>query len=261
MKEKTIFTVQTDVNSIEIDVVNAAITVQVATDGTFKIEYPEVQNISVGADSDSVVLSQRKYLFSNWKAQQLSVFIPTHTVPDVKIRAKNCSLKIIGGIYGELACSIGDGTVHLTDAVFGGVEITGDDVDAKICGVTIKGKLFLQIEKGNVLAENTFAIRSDCKVKKGNIGLAFVNCKDCAFNTDRGNITATIAGNEQSFNTTLITREGTLNREGVKRDGADGNFQAYADKGNIVLNFADETPQVPDTSAPHENGDGTTKEL
>ena len=266
MKNRATFSVETDVLSIEIDAVNADIAIGESGDGTFRLEYPKTRNISAGASDDSVILNQNKYPLSNWKRQKISIFIPAHTVPDIKIHAKTCSLNIKGGIYAELALTIGDGKVKLGDAMFSGAQISGESADVTLNNVTVKGTLFLQVDKGNVLAENTFATRADCKVKRGNIGMASVNCRDCAFNTDRGNITATVVGSEQSFNTTLIAREGILNRESTKHEGADGNFQAYADKGNIVLDFADDRIPLPEiTSSLNEDtqadGDGTTETL
>lgn len=255
MKANEIFSVNTDVTDIEISAVHADVTVIEAQDGAFKVEYPAGKNISVGSSGDGVILSQGKFPLSRWRAQKITVHVPSHTVPDVKVHAKCCNLTVQGGIYGELSCTLGDGTVRLTDALFSSVEITGDGADVSASGITVKGNFYLQLEKGNVLAEHTFATRADCKVKRGNIGLATVSCKECAFNTDRGNITATVVGNESDYSTTLITREGTVNREGVQREGAEGSFLAYAEKGNIVLEFAERDVPLPQTDQPTD-GDG-----
>lgn len=254
MKPINTFSVKTDVTNIEIDAVHADVTVIQATDGTFKVEYPASKNISVGSSQDCVILSQSKFPLSRWRTQSICVHVPSHTVPNIKIHAKNCNLTVQGGIYGELACTLGDGTVKLFDALFSSVEVAGDGADFRASGITVKNNVYLQLEKGNVLAEHTFATRTDCKVKRGNVGLVAVSCKECALNTYRGNVTATLVGSEGEYSTTLITREGTVNREGVNREGAGKSFLAYAEKGNIVLEFAERSVPLPQTDEHEADG-------
>lgn len=133
-----------------------------------------------------------------------------------------------------------DGEIHLSDCVSGNVEITGGNVNANLSGTTVKGNLFVNIDKGNAAAENAFAKRAEFRIKRGNAGLYNVNCLDCAFDVRRGNITATLAGSEETFNTTLLAQEGTVNRESAKHDGASGNLSACAGRGNISLDFVQE---------------------
>ena len=100
-----------------------------------------------------------------------------------------------------------------------------------------------------MLAENTFFKRAEVRVKRGNIGIVNVSCKDCAFDTQKGNITASLAENEDEFNTSVVAREGTSNRESTAKCGADGNFHAYTESGNIVLDFTGEPQITPEVAA------------
>lgn len=239
MKEKSIFKADGDVFAIECNVFNAEIVVGESRDGQFTAEYPASKNIFIGSGKDGVIIRQSKRaLFCN-APQRIEISVPAHTVPTLSVNGRTCRLSVNGGIYGDLTFSADDGKVSLSDCVFGNVSVTGGEVDAYLYGATVKNNIFLQYDRGELLAENTFATRTECRIKKGNIGLVNANCKECALDLQRGNVLATIDGAEQNFNTTLVTNEGTVSRESAKHDGAAGVFQAHSGKGNIVLDFID----------------------
>lgn len=247
MKEKNyIYSVESDVNSIELNLKNANVEICEAADEKFYMEYPNAKNIYAANDESGIILHQGKSGLFSKPQQNIKIYVPAHTVPSVKIYGKNVDVHIDGGIFGELTLSVEDGSANLSDCVFDSAEISGGDFNMHVAGATIKSGLIFQSDKGDVLAENTFLNRAEVRVKRGNIGVVNVSCKDCAFDTQKGNITASLAGNEENFNTSLITHEGTLNRESCANEGADGNFHAYTKRGNIVLDFIDEPTFTPD---------------
>lgn len=250
MKEKLfIYSVDTDVNSIELNLKNANVEIYGNADGKFYLEYPNTKNIFAANDENGIIIHQGKRGIFSRAYQNFKIFVPAHTVPSLKIYGKNVELAINKGIYGDLNLSAEDGNAALSDCVFESAEISGGDINVHVAGSTVKSGFTVQTEKGDVLAENTFFKRAEVRVKRGNIGTVGVNCKDCAFDTQKGNITANLAGNEESFNTSLVTREGTANRESAANDGADGSFHAYTKKGNIVLDFIEEPQVTPELTA------------
>lgn len=246
MKEKNVFSVDTDVTVIECDLTNAELFISESPDGKFAVEYPAAKNLFIGSGENGIVVHQRKRTIFNKKGQTIKIYVPAHTVPSLLMNAKTCGLYMEKGIYGQLVINADDGKINLSDCVFESAEITGGGVDAHLYGATIKNNLYVIADKGELLAENTFAMRTECRLKRGNIGLVNASCKDSAFDVRKGNITVTLAGSEENFNTSLVTNEGTVSRESAKHDGATGTFQAHSGKGNIVLDFvAEETEPLP----------------
>ncbi len=253
MKDKNfLYNVETDVNSIEINVTNATVEICEATDEKFCMEYPNTKNIFAGSNENGIIIHQGKCGFFIKPHQGIKIFAPAHTVPSLKIYGKSVDLIIKNGIYGELNLSAEDGNVSLSGCVLESGEILGGDINLHVCDATVKNDLVLQTDKGEALLENTFLTRAEVRVKRGNIGIVNVSCKDCAFDTQKGNITASLKGNEDEFNTSIVTREGTSNRESSAMLGADGNFHAYTKKGNIVLDFVGEKQVTPPDTTENE---------
>lgn len=250
MKEKIfIYSVENDVNSIELNLKNATVEICASADQKFYAEYPNAKNICAANDENGIIIHQGKSGIFTKSMQNIKIFVPAHTVPSVKIYGKNVQLRINKGIYGEFNLVAEDATAALSDCVLESAEISGGDIDVHVAGATVKSNLIFQSDKGDVLAENTFFKRAEVRVKRGNIGIVNVNCKDCAFDTQKGNITVSLAGSADGFNTSLVTHEGTANRESATSDGADGNLRAYTKKGNIVLDFIEEPRVTPELTA------------
>ncbi|MCM1439117.1 MAG: DUF4097 domain-containing protein [Roseburia sp.] len=238
MKEKNfIYTVETDVNLIELNLFNAALEICEAEGDRFYVEYPNAKNIFAANDENGIIIHQGKSGFLLKPKQDIKIFVPAHTVPSLKICGRDVDLLVKNGIYGELNLSADDGTAALYGCVFESVEILGGNIDVHFADATIKSGLNVQADKGEILAENTFITRAEARVKRGNIGIVNVSCKDCAFDTQRGNITASLKGCKEQFTTSIVTREGTVSRESEANAGAEGVFHAYTKKGNIVLDF------------------------
>lgn len=251
MKEKIIsFNVDTDVTAIECEFACADVSFEEAADGIFKIEYPCTKNVHIGSGESGLIISQKKRLFGG--KQRFKFFVPSHVIPSVKINGKTFDFTISGGIYGELNLNSDGGNVYLSDCVLESVDIGGGEINVSLDCATVKGGFHSQLAKGSILTENTFATRAECRIEHGNIGLVNFNCKDCSFETQKGNITASLAGCENGFNTSIITREGMSNRESSVKSGADGSFHAYAKRGNIVLDFIGEPQSEPEISEERE---------
>ncbi|MDE6075029.1 MAG: DUF4097 domain-containing protein [Clostridia bacterium] len=241
MKEKILnFSVDTDVNNIECDLYCAHLILAPASDGKLTVEYPDGKNVNAGCGDGTLIVNQQRRRFFAHKKQAIKISVPEHTVPALKITGKHLAVEISDGIYGDLAVTADDGDLYLSGGSFGEAEITGGDVSVYLNGITVKGNLIIKIDKGNVLSENTFATRCECRAARGNIGQVNLNCKDGSFDTQKGNITASLSGSADVFNTDLFTKEGTVNRESQKPDGAEGSFHAYTKKGNIVLDFEED---------------------
>lgn len=238
MKEKLFnLTVETDVNAIECDLYSAKLIVAQAEDEIMRVEYPDANNVHVACGDGGLIISQRKKPFIKLKNQVIKIFVPAHTTPSIKLAGKRAECEVQSGIYSQLEVSVDGGAVSLSDCAFESVEILGGSVDTRINSSTIRGGLFVQVESGDVLAENAFAMHMECRVKRGNIGLVRLNCKECTFEAEKGNISATVSGGESQFNTTLLSKEGTVNRESAQHDDAENSFNAYSASGNIMLDF------------------------
>lgn len=253
MKDKiSVYSVETDVNSIELNLKSATVEICEAAGGKFYIEYPNCKNIFTANGENGIIIHQGKCGFFTKPHLTIKIFVPAHTVPSLKLSGKNIELLIKNGIYGELNLFAEEGNAALYDCVFENAEILGGNIDVRIAGSTVKSGFISQTDRGDVLAENSFFKRAEVRVRRGNIGIVNVKCKDCAFDTQKGNITANLAGNENGYNTSLVAREGTANRESAMQEGAEGNFHAYTKKGNIVLDFIGEpqvTPELPTAEA------------
>ncbi len=250
MKEKIfVYSVENDVNSIELNLKNASVEISGEADGRFCAEYPNAKNICAANDENGIIIHQGKRGIFAKSMQNIKISVPAHTVPSVKIHGKCVRLLVKNGIYGELSLSVENGSAELSDCVFESTEIAGGDFKLHVAGATVKSGLIFQSDKGDVLAEKSFFTRAEVRVKRGNIGIADVSCKDCSFDTQKGNITVSLAGSAEGYNTSLVTLEGTVNRESATCDGADGNFHAYTKKGNIVLDFIAEPQVKPELTA------------
>ena len=250
MKDKLfVYSVETDVNSIEINVTNATVEICEAGDEKFYLEYPNTKNIFAANNENGIIIHQGKCGILIRPHQNFKIFVPAHTVPSLKVCGKDVDLIVKHGIYGEFNFSAENGNAELYGCVFESAEILGGAINVHVADATVKCGLVLQADKGDVLAENTFFKRAEVRVKRGNIGIVNVSCKDCAFDTQKGNITASLAENEDEFNTSVVAREGTSNRESTAKCGADGNFHAYTESGNIVLDFTGEPQITPEVAA------------
>lgn len=243
MKENIKFEVDGDISAVECDFYDAFLTVSGTQDEKCAAEFPDAKNVNAGAKDGTLLISQRKRrLFSGRQAVTLSV--PAHTVPAVKFSAKNCNLKMTGGIYADFSLNAESGEVKISDCAFESLEIIGGDIDVKIINCTVRNALYIKLDKGSVLTENSFATRSEYRVRHGNVGLFDMTGKECVAETAKGNVTAEMHGAEEDFNYSVHTKDGTTNRYDKQNDGAKYSVEIYSGKGNVVLEF--NQPSEPD---------------
>ncbi len=237
MKEKIFYyDVQDDVTDVECDLCDATVKVSVSEDGKFCVKLSKTENISIGNSESALYISQKR----KRGRQQIEICVPQYVVPSIRLSGKRCGLEVNGGLYGEIKLAAESGKASVCDCAFESLEIIGGDLQATVSRATARTGLFIQLDKGDAIAENVFAPRAECRTKKGNLGFVNLNCKESMFETGKGNITATVTGDKDSFSTTLLAKVGTVSSSGEPREGAERTVQAYAEKGNIMLDFAQE---------------------
>lgn len=239
MKNKIMqYTAAYDVNSIVFDASNARIYITSTQENELKIscEKSKEWHISCNEGVLTVKQSPRFRLFGKKKAT-VEMLVPDHILPDILIDGKNCSVLVNGGIYNQLSLVCDDGAAELYDCSFSGCELTGVALNTNLKGVTVKNALVVKCDCGNMIWENSFAACTECRVKRGNIGLSGFNCKNSIMEAENGNVAAQLGGEENDYNLGLLVKEGTANRESVQREGAARSFKAYSAKGNIAIDF------------------------
>ncbi len=240
MKERNyIYSVETDITLIELNLTNAGVEIYGNADGRFYAEYPNTKNIYAANDENGIIIHQGKCGIFIKPYQNIKIFVPAHTVPSVKISGKKVNVYLKSGIYGDFMFNAEEGDVSLIDCVTQSAEISGGAINFHIADSTVKNGLLIQTDRGDTLAENSFFTRAEGRIKRGNIGAVNLTCKDCAFDTQKGNIMASLVGSEGNYDISLLTREGMSNRENAINGDAEFRFHAYTKKGNIVLDFID----------------------
>lgn len=225
------------------DLYDARLTVCASDDRQLKIIYPDLKNVNVAFGDNRIIINQTKRPFA-LSRQLITLCVPAHIVPDIKLCLKRSPVTFEGGIYGDLSLNGEDGKLCISNCSFASFEVIGGDIDVYLKEITVKGNLFAQLGKGNVLAENSFASRAECRLKSGNLGLVNLNCKECVFEALKGNITATLAGTEDEYNTVLRAKVGTFNRDNAEIENAQKSVRAYTGKGNIMLDFVGERVEI-----------------
>ena len=227
-------TIICDLNSVDLTIIPTG-------ESELKIISENGKRLDISLNESTLTLSQGKanLLFSHRK-KRIEVRVPDHTVPEIIADAKNCKIKIDGGIYGQLSL-YGDGcSLECDNSSFAQCSLTGTYLCTYLKGVTVKNTLVVKCDEGDMIWENSFAACTECRVKRGNIGLSGFNCKDSIMEAQNGNVAAQLNGEEDEYNLGLLIGEGTANRESVLREGAARSFKAYSQKGNIAIDFVPE---------------------
>lgn len=236
MKETIKFEVNGDISAVECDVYDAFLKITGAADEKCAAEFPRAKNVNAGATDGTLLISQRKRrLFSG--RQKICLSVPAHIVPSLKLSAKYSDLGMSGGIYADFSLNAESGDIKISDCVFESLEIIGDDIDVRLINCTVKNGLYIKLDKGNLLTENSFATRCEYRIRTGNVGLFDMTCKECVAETEKGNVTAVIHGKEEDFNYTVLVKDGTANRSEKQEDGTKYTVDIFAGKGNVALDF------------------------
>ena len=242
MKNKTIeYTAADDVNAIVCDLSDAELRVIPAQENELKITCKNPKGLHISRNEAVLTMKQctRTHIFKTKKII-IELSIPDHILPDITVSAKACNVNITGGIYGQFTLSGDKCAVQFAECSFTACELTGVTLSTFFNGVTVKNTLVVKCGAGDIIWENSFASCTECRVKRGNIGLSGFNCKTGFMEAENGNVAARLNGEESEYNLGLLIKEGTSNRESVQREGAARSFKAYSAKGNIAIDFMPE---------------------
>ncbi len=232
------YTAESDINAIVCDLHNAKITIIPIHENALKISCENAKGLHISLNES--VLTVKKATRSRLlcrKKSEVNVFVPDHTMPSLTIGGKDFAVKITNGIYGQFSLSADNCSVELDGCSFTSCSLTGETLSTFLNGVTVKNTLVVKCDTGDMIWENSFAACTECRVKRGNIGLCGFNCKDSILQAENGNVAARLNGSESDYNLGLLIKEGTTNKESVQRDGAARSFKAYSAKGNIAIDF------------------------
>lgn len=234
-----------EISSIVCDLHSVDLTIVSTHENCLQIVGDNDKRLIVSIADNKLKITQGKFnslLFRRKKKIELR--IPDHTVPDIAICAKHTAIYVSGGIYDKFSVLGDDCTVECESASFSECSFDGSTLSTRLNGVTVKNTLVVKCDEGDMIWENSFASCTECRVKRGNIGLSHFTCKDSILAAENGNVAARLNGSESDYSLGLLAKEGTANRESVMREGAARSFKAYSAKGNIAIDF------VPDS----ENG-------
>lgn len=227
-----------DVNAIVCNLSNVRIYIIPTHENELKITCENGKRIVISRDENCLTVNQssRPSIFTG-KNTIIYLSIPDHTLPDISVEGKNCTVNIASGIYGSFSLACNNGKTEFTDCSFADCELIGDTLSTYLKGVTVRNTLVVKCFTGDMIWENSFASCTECRVKRGNIGLCGFSCKDSIMEAENGSVAARLNGDERDYNLGLLIKEGTSNRESVKREGAARSFKAYSAKGNIAIDF------------------------
>lgn len=206
--------------------------------------YAEVQlsrgiNAWVRKDGAKLCIKHKKGIISKLfgGAYVAKIYIPGHIVPSVDITGGEARCKFKGGIYGDINFSAAGGNISADAVAANELTVNASACNLRLCDCTIKGSVAAATECGDVSFERTFATHICCRTKKGNIGGVELNCRDTILEAGEGNIAVTVRGDESAFDVILTAKEGTCNRESINIENNSASFKAYAEKGNIFVDF------------------------
>lgn len=238
MKDKIcIFNAESDATAIELNVCDADVTINRATDSTLGVTLPVAKNVNAGSDKGTLYVSQTKRppLFS--RRQKIEISVPEHIVPALRLNARHCNISVEGGIYGEVNMICESGTIRIENTDAESVEINGGRLEIDVESSTLKGSLYINARTAEFLAQNTFAGLAVVRTRKGNMGIVALNTKECTLETDDGNITATLKGKREDFCLKTTEKAGNTVADGCLKSK---NFNAYTAKGSIVVDFIED---------------------
>ncbi len=235
------YTSQSEANAIICDLHHAELNIIPTHENAFKITCENAKGVHISLNESVLKVKQttRPSIFLKRKIR-LDLYVPDHTVPDIIVDGKNCAVKITEGIYGQFSLSLENGSAEFSDCSFAACSLIGDALSTYLKGITVKNLLVVKCASGDMIWENSFAACTECRVKRGNIGLCGFTCKDSILEAENGNVAARLNGEESDYNLGLLIKEGTANRESVQREGAARSFKAYSAKGNIAIDFMPE---------------------
>lgn len=235
-----------DISCVSCTVDNCRIEFAATSDKCAAADFSRGVKVSYDSQSAKLTIKQRSGILSKIfrTPKTVRILIPGHIVPALYISGDNVETYIDGGIYGEVECNAKRGNLHAENAAMESCTVNGENfcVDAIKC--TIKGSMITSLNSGDINFEHTFATHISCRTKQGNIGAISLNCKDTLLEVGEGSVTATILGDESTFDLIVNAKEGTCNKDSANIEGNEGAFKAYVAKGNIFVDFINSDTEV-----------------
>lgn len=241
----------TEIFNVRCCLHDAKFCVRVSEDDCFKVIYPSAKNISVAVGESALLINQAKRHLA-FSAQNITLFVPSHAVPNLVIAGKKPTVCINGGIFDNLDVTIACGKINLANAAFTGVQAICNDACVHLYDVTVKQRLFIRIKLGKLITENSFALNADCRLEVGNAGLINLSGNDFDVETGKGNVTLTAVGTEEEYATSVKVKNGTTNKQNNFNEGAQKSIKAYAENGNVTINFVGEKIEIEEAAVAQE---------
>lgn len=225
-----------EINEICCNIYDARLNVIASEDKELKVTLPDCKNVNVAVGEKSLIINQTKRLLTIGK-QIITISVPTHVLTALSITGNRAEVCIDGGIYADLSLNGVCGELSVTNCAFASMQASCNQLNVNLSETTIRQNLLFQVEKGQLIAENCFALIADCHFKSGNMGLVNLNGDNFTFDTVKGNITLTLAGCEEEYNTLIRVKSGTSNKPSTQNDGAIKSVKAFTDSGNVIIDF------------------------
>lgn len=240
MKNKTFkLEASAEIDEIYCNLYDATLNVTVCDDRHLQVILPDSKNVNVAVGERQLIINQSKRLIPIGK-QVISIAIPTHVVPHLSITGNRAAVSFDGGILGDLSLNGVCGELKTANCSFISVQATSKELNVHLSETTVKQNMFMQIKKGQLIAENSFAQVADCHLKSGNMGLINLSGSDFTFETTKGNVSLTLAGCEEDYNTLVRVKNGTSNKPSTQNEGAQKSVKAFTESGNVVIDFVGE---------------------
>ena len=235
-----------DITSISCSADNCRMEILASADEHVTADYSRGIKVSLENQGTQLVVRQSKSIFSKIfrTPKVVRIFVPGHIVPALCVSGENVQTVIDGGIYGAVECNAKRGSLHAENAAMESCSINAENFTLDAIKCTVKGSIIASLNSGDISFEHTFATHISCRTKCGNAGAIALNCKDTLIEVGEGSVTATIVGDESTFDVIVNAKEGTCNKESINIEGKGGAFKAYVAKGNIFVDFINSEREV-----------------
>lgn len=230
-----------DISAIECNAEDCDIIIDHTDEPYAQAEYSGKVKFYVEKDSSRLKIEQKRRFISKIFGGKscIKLYIPGHIVPHLSFSGGSADCEIRGGIYGDINFSAARGSIILGNAAAESLTVNSENCNVNLSACTIRGNIATTAESGDASLEHTFATHICCRTKKGNIGAVELNCRDTIFEVGEGNVTATVLGDETTFDVIVNAKDGTCNKESLNIENNDASFKAYVLKGNIFIDFID----------------------
>lgn len=232
---------KTDITAIECEAECCTLEIAQADDNFAEVQHARDINVYFKKSESKLYIKQEAGLLARLFGGEstVKVLIPAHIVPAIKISGGKTDCIISGGIFGEIEFSASGGSLKAENTAMECCTINADECTVHFAQCTVRGSLISSTNSGDVTLEYTFAKHIACRIKSGNVGTVQLNCRDTTFEVAEGNVTATVLGDESTFDVLVNSKEGTCNKESINIEDNSSTFKAYVVKGNIFVDFTD----------------------